>query len=142
VIRYGKNQAEQGAPTRAPGRYAVQVIEAVEGVTKKGDPKIDLRLGNMAGKTIGWDTLTFGDNPGIAHKKLEALGYDMGSGDEIVVDAARLVGLRCQVTFKEETYDGKTRLKPDFGATQAFGYESMKAFDAKADAAFDKSLPF
>lgn len=87
------------------GRYTCRVAELREGVSREGDPRWSLRLevalGEYAGRTAGWDSVTWSER-GIRRVKhvLEALGLDVSGVVEI--SPADLLGREVVATFQSE----------------------------------------
>ncbi|MCC7013331.1 MAG: hypothetical protein IT454_12270 [Planctomycetes bacterium] len=87
------------------GSYVCRVAEVREGLARDGSPRWSLRLevsrGEYAGRTAGWDSLTWSDR-GIRRVKhvLESLGIDVRGPVEIV--PADLLGREAQAVFQAE----------------------------------------
>lgn len=87
------------------GRYRCRVAEVREGVSRDGSPRWSLRLevavGDYAGRTAGWDSLTWSER-GIRRVKhaLEALGLDVSGQVEIA--PGDLLGREVNATFQSE----------------------------------------
>lgn len=87
------------------GRYACRVAEVREGVARDGSPRWSLRLevalGEYAGRTAGWDSVTWSDR-GIRRVKhvLEALGLNVSGQVEIA--PSDLLGREVIATFQSE----------------------------------------
>jgi len=87
------------------GRYACRVAEVREGLSRDGSPRWSLRLevalGEYAGRTAGWDSLTWSER-GIRRVKhvLDAFGLDVRGRVEIT--PADLLGREVVATFQSE----------------------------------------
>jgi len=87
------------------GRYRCRVAEVREGLARDGSVRWSLRLevdeGEYAGRTAGWDSLTWSER-GIARVKraLDALGLDTSGVVEL--EAHELVGRRVEALFQSE----------------------------------------
>jgi hypothetical protein len=121
-----------------PGIYQVEITSVKEGYTKAGELKWDLTLNavEFENKLIAYDMLIFGGNAaGICSSKLSALGFAPGQD----VQPTSLKGNRVWVDLKEETYDGKVRLKVDIKSVGGkCGYFSS----APAGVRTPESVPF
>jgi hypothetical protein len=94
------------------GTYDCRIAEVREGLARDGSVRWSFRLevlrGEYAGRTAGWDALTWSER-GIARVKrtLACLGLDVRG--EIDVEPADLVGLAARVAFEcEEREDPQT----------------------------------
>tara|TARA_R110000824_G_scaffold397995_1_gene601387 strand:+ start:900 stop:1304 length:405 start_codon:yes stop_codon:yes gene_type:complete len=73
-----------------------------------------------SGDIICWDNLTFdGKALGIAHKKILMLDPEFKVGEEY--DEQNLVGKRVNLLLENETFNGRTSLRPKF-KSENFGY--------------------
>jgi len=87
------------------GRYVCRVAEVREGVARDSSPRWSLRLevasGEYAGRTAGWDSVTWSDR-GIRRVKhvLEALGLNVSGQVEIA--PSDLLGREVIATFQSE----------------------------------------
>jgi len=73
-----------------------------------------------SGDIICWDNLTFdGKALGIAHKKILMLDPGFKVGEEY--DEQNLVGKRVNLLLENETFNGRTSLRPKF-KSENFGY--------------------
>jgi len=148
TISYNPKKAESEQFKKLPpGTYHAQVAEATEKTSSKGDPMISLKWHYLDGDfTLCFDNLVFNDGGrGIAHKKLKMMGVAIPDEDmEFSLDASDLVGMEAMLTVVEETYKGKTNLKPDFGA-DGFGYAPVPGsvpVRPKSNEKFDDTVPF
>jgi len=87
------------------GRYRCRVAEVREGLARDGSVRWSLRLevdeGEYAGRTAGWDSLTWSDRGVVRVKRvLEAMGLDTSGIVEL--DAHELVGRRVEAVFQTE----------------------------------------
>jgi hypothetical protein len=114
-----------GGSLKIPGRYLAEVKEVREKKTKYGDNMWSIHFCDAeSGGSLCWDNLSFGPKGrGIAFKKLSLLGVPKDDQDFFEIeDKDDLEGNRCYLNLVEETYEGKTDLKPDFHS-DGFGYE-------------------
>lgn len=130
------------------GRYACRVAEVREGVSRDGSPRWSLRLevavGDYAGRTAGWDSLTWSER-GIRRVKhvLDALGLDVSGQVEIV--PTDLLGREVLATFqseeREDAFTGRRvlRLRVPYAGYQA---PDVRAPDAGAREANGRDEPF
>jgi hypothetical protein len=87
------------------GIYACRIAEVREGIARDGSVRWSLRLevaeGEYAGRTAGWDNLTWSDRGIIRVKRvLEILGFDVRG--ELDVDPQDLAGRRVRAEFHAE----------------------------------------
>lgn len=123
------------------GRYACRVAEVREGVSRDGSPRWSLRLevasGDYAGRTAGWDSLTWSER-GIRRVKhvLEALGLDVSGQVELA--PADLLGREVLTSFqseeREDAFTGRRvlRLRVPYAGYQALGLEAQRATSGRA----------
>lgn len=87
------------------GAYVCRIAEVREGLSRDGSPRWSVRLevsrGEYAGRTAGWDSLTWSDR-GIRRVKrvLESLGIDVRGPVEIV--SSDLLGREAHLLFQAE----------------------------------------
>jgi hypothetical protein len=87
------------------GTYVCRVAEVREGVSRDGSARWNLRLqvahGEYAGRTAGWDSLTWSDR-GIRRVKrvLEALGLDVSGS--VQIETSDLMGREVRAVFQSE----------------------------------------
>jgi hypothetical protein len=87
------------------GAYVCRVAEVREGIARDGSPRWSLRLqvaqGEYAGRTAGWDNLTWSER-GIRRVKrvLEALGIDVSGS--VQVESADLRDRQVRALFQSE----------------------------------------
>jgi hypothetical protein len=87
------------------GAYVCRVAEVRDGIARDGSPRWSLRLevarGEYAGRTAGWDSLTWSER-GIRRVKrvLEALGFDVSGSVEMSPED--LVGREAHALFQAE----------------------------------------
>lgn len=108
-----------GSWVRDEGEYEFRVAEATEGVTRAGDPKIELKLvlATNPSVTVAYDTLSFGKNAvGLSMGKLHTLLRRKVAGGEAIV-AESLVNRTGWCWVYHETYEGKkrNRVSLDYG---------------------------
>jgi hypothetical protein len=73
-----------------------------------------------SGNVICWDNLTFsGRALGIAHKKIKIIDPKFVVGEDF--DEQTLVGKRVNLLLENETFNGRTSLRPKF-KSENFGY--------------------
>jgi hypothetical protein len=116
------------------GVYVCRVAEVREGLARDSIVRWSVRLevadGEYAGRTAGWDSLTWSEK-GIRRVKrvLEVLGLDVSG--EVEVLPADLIGLEARVAFqteeREDPFSGRRtlRLRVPYA-----GYSSTRALDA------------
>lgn len=90
------------------GTYPCRVAEVRSGIARDGSVRWSLRLevadGEHAGRTAGWDGLTWSDRGIVRVKRvLEVFGYDVAG--ELEVHPEDLVGRRAVVEFRREIRD-------------------------------------
>ncbi len=127
-----------------PGEYAVEVKYAIDkGTNKNNDPYWSIRLDEVGtDRTIVFDNLTFGSNPGIAYKKMSILGLNKTeSGAYTISSPNELLGLRCLVTIKGGEYKGKPQSKVDTVPGTFFGYAPLESNEVEA-VADEEDVPF
>lgn len=100
------------------GVYACRVAEVREGLSRDNSVRWSMRLevvdGEYAGRTAGWDSLTWSER-GIRRVKrvLEALGISVSGPVE--VQPTDLIGLRARVAFqteeREDPFTGRHTLR-------------------------------
>lgn len=108
-----------------PGSYEAEVVSVSEKKNDYGDNIWGLKFKEIeTGKNLCWDNLTFSKNArGSSLKKMSILGVEKNaSGFYQIESKDELVGMRVKLHLIEETYGGKTRLKPDY-YSKNFGYE-------------------
>jgi hypothetical protein len=90
------------------GEHLCRVAEVREGVARDESPRWSLRLelatGECAGRTAGWDSITWSPR-GVNRVKhvLEAFGF-MVSG-QLDLQSAELLGRQARVLFQEEEWE-------------------------------------
>lgn len=87
------------------GRYRCRVAEVREGLARDGSVRWSLRLevaeGDYAGRTAGWDSLTWSDRGVVRVRRvLDALGVDTSGVVEL--EAHELVGRQVEALFQTE----------------------------------------
>lgn len=95
-----------GANAFGPGIYLVEVLDAKEKVSSKGDPMFIAAFGAVEfnREAIGDDVLMLGGKgAGIGLAKLKALGF---KGTEPEIRAPELIGRRVWACFHREEYTG------------------------------------
>ncbi len=90
------------------GIYVCRVAEVRDGLTRDGSVRWSLRLevaeGEYAGRTAGWDGLTWSDRGIVRVKRvLDLLGFDVRG--EVEVEPEHLVGSRARVEFRSEQWN-------------------------------------
>jgi hypothetical protein len=94
-----------------PGDYAVEVIDAVETVSKNGHDMIELKLRTGKGSIL-YDFLVFTPS---AFWKIDAFraatGEAIEPGEEIEITADNLIGRTATARLVAEEYNGRTRNK-------------------------------
>ena len=74
----------------------------------------------ICGEIICWDNLTFeGRALGIANKKIKTIDPAFAVGEDY--DEQTLVGKRVNLLLENETFNGRTSLRPKF-KSENFGY--------------------
>lgn len=113
------------------GVYACRIAEVREGLSRDNSVRWSYRLealeGEYAGRTAGWDSLTWSDR-GIRRVKrvLESFGLDVSG--RVDVQPSDLIGLRARVAFqteeREDAFTGRhtLRLRVPYA-----GYSSLDA---------------
>ena len=121
---FNDTKADSGAGGKLkPGRYLVEVDDAIEKESKKGDPMILLSLKAIkTGKFCAYDNIMLdGGGAGIGKAKLSGFGIAVKNGDEVT--AKKLIGKRALAHLKEEVYEGKTKLAVDIEQGEHCGYD-------------------
>lgn len=100
------------------GVYACRIAEVREGLSRDNSVRWSYRLevvdGEYAGRTAGWDSLTWSDR-GIRRVKrvLETLGLDVSG--RLEVQPSDLIGLQARVAFqteeREDAFTGRHTLR-------------------------------
>jgi hypothetical protein len=100
------------------GVYVCRVAEVREGLSRDNSVRWSYRLevvdGEYAGRTAGWDSLTWSDR-GIRRVKrvLETLGLDVSG--HLEVQPSDLIGLQARVVFqteeREDAFTGRHTLR-------------------------------
>jgi hypothetical protein len=120
-------------PLPAEGHYLAEVASCEVAHSKKGGHAMLLLTFKSipAAERLCEDVVMLGGTAkGIGKKKLLLLGAVANKPGPFEVDSDRLIGLRCYLWIKHETYNGEVRAKVDnakhteFGA---FGYEPDSA---------------
>lgn len=90
------------------GDYPCRVAEVRQGEARDGSPRWSLRLevleGTFAGRTAGWDSMTFSDRglPRVKHV-LSSLGLEVDGLEE--VEPSQILDRHAHVAFREEEYE-------------------------------------
>jgi hypothetical protein len=100
------------------GVYACRVAEVREGLSRDNSVRWSFRLevveGEFAGRTAGWDSLTWSER-GIRRVKrvLETLGMDVSG--QVEVQPTDLIGMQARVAFqteeREDPFTGRHTLR-------------------------------
>jgi hypothetical protein len=107
------------------GMYQVIVLACEEKQSSSGKPTFNVEFGRSpSGKHLCWDTLTLaGKGWGIAKAKLKMLKFSEANVD---IEARDLVGRKCRVYIKHDTFQGKngprTTAKVDIYQGEHCGY--------------------
>jgi len=116
------------------GTYVCRVADVREGLSRDGSIRWSLRLevaeGEYAGRTAGWDGLTWSDR-GIHRVKrvLQVLGLDVSG--ELELQPADLIGLRVRAVFEaEEREDDKTGVRTLRLRVPYLGYSAAEPAEA------------
>ena len=115
------------------GAYDCRIAEVREGLARDGSVRWSFRLevlrGEYAGRTAGWDALTWSER-GIPRVKrtLAVLGLDVRG--EIDIEPNELIGLGARVSFEsEEREDALTGNRVARLRVPYAGYASLEAHD-------------
>jgi hypothetical protein len=113
------------------GTYVCRVADVREGLSRDGSIRWSLRLevaeGEYAGRTAGWDGLTWSDR-GIHRVKrvLQVLGLDVSG--ELELQPSDLIGLRIRAVFEsEEREDSATGVRTLRLRVPYLGYSPAEA---------------
>ena len=148
MVKYTKKSLDDAnlSSVPPPGRYLAEVKKCEERVSKGGlgDPMFSVEFKSVdTGEHLCFDVIMMGGRGiGIGHKKLIQLGVVEDGEDNYEVDAHQLIGKRCVLTLKHETYNKKTNAKPDFEANETFGYEPESTWTSATDISNDANCPF
>jgi hypothetical protein len=92
------------------GKYEAEIVHAAEGMSKTGNPKIDLRWKILAGEYEGrqvFDLLAFAPNALFRVKAtLKALGWDVNKPGAQTISGADLIGLQATIVVSIEPSSG------------------------------------
>jgi hypothetical protein len=132
-----------------PGDYQVEVIDAIETVSKGGHEMIELKLRTSAGSYL-YDFLVFIPN---AFWKIDsfraATGEEVTPEDDVEIIADDLIGRTGTVRLIVEEYNGKKRNKVASWLTRKAGHMPAKSAAAAKPAAQpqaqsdeDDNIPF
>ena len=116
------------------GAYDCRIAEVREGLARDGSVRWSFRLevlrGEYAGRTGGWDALTWSER-GISRVKrtLEIFGMDVSG--EVDLEPNDLIGLAAHVTFEaEEREDSMTGKRTLRLRVPYAGYARLENFDS------------
>jgi hypothetical protein len=94
-----------------PGEYAVEIIDAVESISKRGHEMIELKL-RTEEQSILYDFLVFTET---AFWKIDAfresIGEQVTPDEEVEINADDLIGRTGYARLVTEEYDGRKRNK-------------------------------
>lgn len=112
----GNPAASTRATHVAPGEYKLRVLDAVERVSKKGNPMIELTLQvRHDDGTVGpklFDYLVFDESSAWKIDQfLASAGMHPGAEKEVDVQAQEVIGWEVVAALKVETYNGNTNNK-------------------------------
>ena len=120
------------------GTYVCRVADVREGLSRDGSIRWSLRLevaeGEYAGRTAGWDGLTWSDR-GIHRVKrvLQVLGLDVSG--ELELQPSDLLGLKVKAVFEaEEREDDKTGVRTLRLRVPYLGYSPAEPAEGSFDA--------
>jgi len=121
------------------GSYPCRVAEVREGLSRDGSVRWSLRLevldGEYAGRTAGWDGLTWSDRGVLrVQRVLESLGFAVSG--QVDIEPEELVGRRVQAVFvAEEREDPLTGRRTVRLRVPYSGYARIEQDDLLDDAA-------
>lgn len=122
------------------GAYECRIAEVREGLSRDGSVRWSFRLevlrGEYAGRTAGWDALTWSER-GISRVKRALACFGLDVRGEIDIEPADLVGLAARVTFEcEEREDPATGRRIARLRVPYAGYAPLDPAVLEAAAAF------
>ena len=95
-----------------PGEYTIEIINAEESISKKGNPMIELKLRIQPGGTICFDNLVFAET---AFWKIDtfrlATGEVITPDEEVDIEPDDLIGRTARVRLLVDEYNGRKRNK-------------------------------
>jgi len=126
-------QDSESFVTIPPGTYRCRIREVREGFTRDGDQRwslcFEVKDGEYAGRTAGWDTLSFGER-GLPRVKavLKRLGFDVSGTLELY--PRELQEVEAWVTFVlEEREDPRSGRRVERLRVPYMGYEPCEEPD-------------
>lgn len=145
---YNANTPTERPDHVEPGDYPVEVIDAVESLSKTGHEMIELKLKTSAGSYL-YDFLVFIPN---AYWKIDAFRAATGEvvtpEDDVEITADDLIGRTGTARLVIEEYKGKQRnkvaawLTPKPGAKPAPTAKAKPATQPQPQATEDDDIPF
>lgn len=130
--------AEDDLFTSVPeGRYACSVAEVRESLSKDGSPRWVLKLevcdGEFAGRTAGWDSLTWSDR-GVHRVQLVLCALGVDARGEVELEAEELIGRKAMVSFESELQEDPVTGKRKLWLRVPYdGFKPICADDADED---------
>jgi hypothetical protein len=95
-----------------PGEYTIEIINAEESISKKGNPMIELKLRIQPSGTICFDNLVFAET---AFWKIDtfrlATGEVITPDEEVDIEPDDLIGRTARVRLLVDEYNGRKRNK-------------------------------
>ena len=125
-----------------PGNYEVEVIDAVESISKRGHEMIELKLRTEAGSIL-YDFLVFIET---AFWKIDAFrestGEQVTPDEEVEINADDLIGRTGYARLVIEEYDGRQRNKVAAWLSKPASTPEITINPAPASSDDDDNIPF